>query len=190
MTISASLPSTSQRIVVVGTGGSGKTTLARQISQQLSIPHIELDALHWEPHWQEAEPDVFRSRVDQVLTGDRWVVDGNYSVVRDIVWSRATTLVWLDYSFPLTLYRITRRTLWRAFTQEEMWNGNRESWRIAFSKDSMIVWVLRTWADRRKKYPILLQQPEYAHLTVLRFTTPKATQTWLAKLAASPAASQ
>jgi len=94
-------PNCSQRISVVGTSGSGKTTLARQIFQSIDIPHIELDALHHEPNWTEAPIDVFRKRVEQSLSGNSWVVDGNYSKVRDIVWSRADTVIWLDYPLPL-----------------------------------------------------------------------------------------
>nr|WP_290225542.1 hypothetical protein [Trichocoleus desertorum] len=88
-----------ERIVVVGTTGSRKTTLARHISQRLSMPHIELDALHWEPNWLESPKDVFYSRVNQALSGDRWVVDGNYSKVRDLLWSKADTLVSVDRKF-------------------------------------------------------------------------------------------
>ncbi len=81
-----------QRIVVVGTTGSGKTTLAGQLSQRLAIPHIELDALHWEENWTPTSPVVFQERTAQALSGDAWVVDGNYSQVRHIIWSRADTI--------------------------------------------------------------------------------------------------
>jgi adenylate kinase family enzyme len=81
----ASFSSCGQRISVVGTTGSGKTTLARQVAQHFQIPHIELDALHWEPSWTAALPQVLRNRVTEALSGERWVVDGNYSAVRDIV---------------------------------------------------------------------------------------------------------
>jgi len=78
-----------QRIVVVGTTGSGKTTTASQIAQRLGMPHLELDALYWEPGRTPASLDVFRERTAQALSGDAWAVDGNYSKVRGIVWSRA-----------------------------------------------------------------------------------------------------
>lgn len=81
------------RISVVGTTGSGKTTLARSISQHRQIPHIELDALHWDANWTAASDQVFRERVTQALHGSTWVVDGNYSKVRDIVWGQADTVV-------------------------------------------------------------------------------------------------
>ena len=83
------------RVVIVGSTGSGKTTLARQLSRLLDVPHTELDALNWEANWVMAPTDVFRQRTQDALKGDAWVVDGNYSAVRDLVWPRATVLVWL-----------------------------------------------------------------------------------------------
>jgi adenylate kinase family enzyme len=172
------------RISVVGTSGSGKTTLARQISQRLAIPHIELDALYHEPNWAEAPTDVFRKRVQQALSGDSWVVDGNYTKVRDIVWSRADTVVWLDYSLPVIMKRLVRRTFQRVVMQEELWNGNRETWQTTFSRDSIILWALTTYRKNRKQYPILLSQPEYAHLKVVHLRSPKIRHTWLLSLTA------
>lgn len=173
-----------QRISVVGTSGSGKTTLARQISQRLAIPHVELDALHHEPNWTEAPIDVFRQRVEHFLSGDRWVVDGNYSKVRDIVWSRADTVIWLDYSLTVTMGRVVRRTFRRVVTQEELWNGNRETWQTMFSRDSIILWALTTYRKKREQYPILFKQPEYAHLKVVHLHSPQATNAWLKNLTA------
>ena len=171
-----------QRISVVGTSGSGKTTLARQISQCLAIPHVELDALHHEPNWTEAPIEVFRKRVEQSLSGNSWVVDGNYSKVRDIVWSRADTVVWLDYPLSVIMERVVRRTFWRVVTQEELWNGNRETWQTTFSRDSIILWVLQTYQKSRKEYPLLFKQPEYAHLKVVQMRSPITTINWLSRL--------
>ena len=81
------------RYVVIGTSGSGKTTLARQIAEQMGIPHIELDALHWEPGWIGATPEVMHQRVEAAIAAPAWALDGNYSRTRDIVWRRATHLI-------------------------------------------------------------------------------------------------
>jgi len=114
-----------KRISVVGTTGSGKTTFARELAQRLGVPHVELDALHWEPNWTEAPLEVFRARVDLALRGEAWVIDGNYSKVRDIIWSRADTVVWLDYALPIILWQLLKRTLKRVFIREELWGKNR-----------------------------------------------------------------
>ncbi len=171
------------RIVVVGTTGSGKSTYARQIGQHMAIPHVELDALHWDPGWTAVEKEEFRRRVLCVVSGEKWVVDGTYSVVRDIVWSRATMLVWLDYSFLLTFRRLARRTVRRVITREELWNGNSESARSAFlSRDSIFVWLLKTYKKIRREYSILFSQSEYAHLNVVHLRSPREASKWLALL--------
>jgi adenylate kinase family enzyme len=179
---------TGQRMTIVGTSGSGKTTLAHQISEKLKIPHVELDRLHWEPNWTEAPFPVFASRVTEALAGDlfelpargRWVVDGNYSKIRDLVWSRADTVVWLDYSFWVVMKQILQRTIRRVVLQEECCNGNRETFRIAFlSRDSVILWALQTHQRNREKYSFLLEQPEYSHLKKFRLSSPQMAQSWL-----------
>lgn len=175
--------SSAQKIVVIGTSGAGKTTLARQLAQRLAIPHIELDTLHWEPGWIEVSNQVFQSRVEAALSGDRWVVDGNYKQVRSHIWQQADTLIWLDYSLPVIMSRLLRRTVRRAITQELVCNGNRENWRLSFfSRDSILLWALQTYHRRRREYPVLLQQPEYAHLTVLRLRSPVEAEQWLSIL--------
>ncbi|WP_414624344.1 AAA family ATPase [Calothrix sp. CCY 0018] len=175
----SSLP---QRICVIGTSGAGKTTLARQIAQKLNIFHFELDSLFWEPNWVTAPADIFRRRVEEALVGNNWIVDGNYSKTRDIVWGKADTLVWLDYSFPLVMSRVLWRTFHRVTTQQQICNGNYETWGKVFSKESIILWSLQTYRRRKKEYPILIKQPEYSHLNIVRLTSPQAAEDWLSNL--------
>lgn len=170
------------RYAIVGTSGSGKTTLARQIAERLGIPHIEQDALHWEADWAAAPLDVMRERIKQATNAPSWALDGNYSKTRDIVWSRATHLIWLDYPFPLVFWRILYRTLRRVVLREELWNGNRESLRMMFSRESILVWVITTYHRRKREYPELLARPEHGHLTVYRFRSPRETDSWLTTL--------
>jgi len=167
-----------RRVHVVGTSGSGKTTLARRLAGRLGIPHVELDALHWGPDWMPA-PD-FRERVAEALCGEAWTTDGNYSRVRDIIWARADTVVWLDYALPRVMWQVTTRTLRRTVSREQLWHGNREQFRAAFfSRDSIILWALNTYRRRRREYPLLFARPEHAHLNVVQLRSPRAAQEWL-----------
>ena len=89
-----------RRVNVVGSTGSGKTTFGTELARRLVIPHVELDALSWEANWVTVPTPVFRERVSAAVAAGRWVVDGNYSATRDLVWARADTVVWLDFRLP------------------------------------------------------------------------------------------
>jgi len=169
------------RVVVVGTSGSGKTTFARTLAERLALPHVELDALHWAPAWTERSDTEFRILVRDAVAAPAWVADGNYEVVRDLDWGRATVLVWLDYAFPLTFWRATIRTFRRALTREELFSGNVECLR-PLDPAWIPWWVVRTWRGKRRRYPELLRRPEHAHLTVARLRRPREAQALLAAL--------
>ncbi len=171
-----------ERIVVVGTSGSGKTTFARNLAQRLGYPHIELDSLHWLPNWTEAPLEFFRERVAHAVAGERWVIDGNYGKVRDIVWARADTIVWLDYPLGVALWRLLKRTAKRVLTREVLWSGNRENFRSAFiGRESLFVWAITSRPRHHRDYPRLLRE-QYAHLRVFRFCSPKEAEGWMARM--------
>ncbi len=161
------------RVVVVGTSCSGKTTFSRALSQRLDLPHIELDALYWGPNWTARAPDEFRANVSQATAATAWVCDGNYARVRDLVWERANTLIWLNYSFSIVFYRAVVRTLTRIVTRERLFSGNQESLRLMFDRDWIPWWVLRTFHGRRRRYSALLWSPQFNHLDVMEFTRPR-----------------
>lgn len=182
---SNSLPNAfrAQRVVVVGTSGSGKTTLAGELARRSGLPHVELDTLFWGPGWTEAPEELFRERVEAAIRGPRWVVDGNYSKVRALIWSRAERLVWLDYSLPVVMGRLVRRTLRRCWTREELWSGNRERLgEFLFSRQSLWLWALQSHRPRRKRFLAQLAQPECGHLDVVRLSSPCAAEEWLRSL--------
>jgi adenylate kinase family enzyme len=171
-----------KRLVVVGTTSSGKSTFAKRLADRLGYGFIELDALHWEPDWQEAPLEVFRGRVEKATQAPAWVVAGNYHVVRDIVWSRAEVVIWLDYPFIRVFWQLTRRTFTRWWTQELLWGTNRESLWTHFkiwSEESLFHWLFKTYWRRKSEIPALLSQPEHGHLQLIRFKSPKETEAWL-----------
>jgi adenylate kinase family enzyme len=173
------------RIAVVGTSGSGKTTLARALAAQLGLPYVELDALNWQAGWRDLvrnDPDEFVRRVALAVAADAWVVDGNYGLVRDLVWRRATHLVWLDYERPIVMYRVTRRTLVRAVLRTELWAGNRERWLHMLRPSHPIRWAWSTWRRRRREFEERIGQRDYGDLVVLRLRRPREAEKLLRQL--------
>ncbi len=174
-----------QHIVVIGTTSSGKSTLAKALADRLGYDFIELDALHWEPNWKEADNSVFRERVENATKTEAWVVAGNYSNVRDIIWKKAEVIIWLDYPLLIIFWRLLTRTIRRGWTQEELWNGNREKfwWHLKiWSDESLFKWLFKTYWRRKREYPALLSQPEYRHLKLIQFKGPREAEEWLAKV--------
>ena len=173
------------RIVVVGTTGSGKTTTGRRIAQIVGAPHVELDALHWEADWTEADTETFRHRIADATAGERWVVDGNYAKGRDLIWPRAELIIWLDFSIARIFRNLLIRTTKRVATKEELWAGNRERLRTAFfSRDSLFVWALQTHWKKRRRYPEEFAAPEMAGVHVVRVRSPRATAAFIRSLEA------
>jgi adenylate kinase family enzyme len=170
-----------RRINVVGTSAAGKTTFARALAGHLDVPCVELDALHWEADWTEAPEPVMRQRVTDATAGEAWVVDGNYSAVRDIVWGRAQAVVWLDFPLRTVLWRYAARTQRRIRTGEELWpgTGNRERLSMhLLTRDSLLWWILSTYRRRRRGYPPLLAaNPQLASV---RFRSAREADDWLA----------
>ncbi len=149
-----------QRVAVVGNCGSGKSTLAMRLARRLGAPHIELDAIYHQAGWVELPDADFLRAVDERTRGARWVVDGNYPLVRDLVWSRADTVIWLDLPRPVVVARVVRRTLKRLVLRTELWNGNRERWTNLCSFDperSIVAWSVARHAHYRATYRALMR---------------------------------
>lgn len=179
------------RVSVIGTSGSGKSTLAHRLADVLSLPCVELDAIHWrQGDWTPLPQDEFREAVAEAVRKERWVVEGGYSAVRALVWERADTVVWLDYPLPVTFGRLLRRTARRVASKEQLWGGNRESISLALSRESILLWCLQTHRPNRRKYSEQLAWPENQHLRVLRFQSPRQADKWLAELAKSVATAE
>ena len=171
------------RVIVIGTSCVGKTTFAQALARVLNFPHIELDALYWLPNWVPRPPDEFCALTAQALAQDYWVTDGNYVAVRDLIWSRATTVIWLNYIFPLVLWRAITRTFRRVLTREELYSGNRESLCMAlFSRESILWWVLTTFHRRRRQYRVLFNRRPFPQLVYVEFRNPSESQNFLARL--------
>lgn len=169
------------RVAIVASAScSGKTTLGRALARRLDAPFVELDALNHGPNWDQATPEELRRRVEPLIDEPRWVVDGSYrSKLGDLVLERADLVVWLDLPVHVWLPRLVRRTLGRVVRREELWNGNRETiWNGFFARDSLLRFALRTYPQRRKRYPL-----DLARFPLVRLRSPAEIDAWLTSVA-------
>ncbi len=162
-----------RRISVVGNSGSGKTTLARALASRLDVPHVEIDSLNHQAGWTPTPPDRLRVAVASRLAEDGWVVDGNYFTagVQDVVWSLADTVVWVDPRRAVVMWQVATRSLRRAITRAELWNGNREPWRNLLSLDpeqSVVAWAWARHRWYRSRYVAAMRDPAWSHLRFIR----------------------
>lgn len=144
------------KIVVVGANGSGKTTFAKKLSGEIGIPHYELDSVYWQPDWGELTLSEFRKRVDEITRKEQWIIDGNYTRNQDLTILRADSVIWLDYPFFKTIFNVVKRSLSRSITKKPLWHNNKESFRRIFSKDSIIIFAVRTYNRKRARYKMLM----------------------------------
>jgi energy-coupling factor transporter ATP-binding protein EcfA2 len=175
-----------QRILILGRTGSGKTTLARQLAATIGVPHVELDALYFGPSFSTAPLPVLRDRTNAAIAGDRWVTDGNKSAVRDLVWPRADTVIWLDYPMFVCLWRLGRRALWRTSVLKAQAAGT--DGKAGFLRQFLlaakgVLTALRSHKGQRREYPKMFARQENQHLAVVRLRSPRATGRWLARVA-------
>jgi len=175
-----------ERIVIVGRTGSGKTTLARELAGDLDVPHVELDALYFGPDFSTVPVSVLRERTSAAIAGEYWVTDGNKSAVRDLVWPRADTIIWLDYPLFVSLWRLGRRAVGRASTlgAQAAETGERKGLpRQLLSAAQGVTSALRSHMGQRRRYPRMFASSENQHLTVARLRSPRATRRWLTRVA-------
>ena len=171
------------RVCIIGSSGAGKTTLARVIAGGVGLEHIELDAIFHQANWMPLPEEEFRTVVAERCAVPRWVTDGNYrAVTRSIIWPAADTVIWLDYPRWLTTRRVLWRSIRRATTNTELWNGNRESWRNLLSTDperNVVLWSFTKHHQRRTEYTAAIEGGAFDRATILHFRHPRHTAAWL-----------
>lgn len=169
-----------KKINIVGVSGNGKTTLAKKLSSELRVPHIQLDALYHQFGWTPTNIDVFRKNVaDKINDTDGWVIDGSYhSKLGDLVLKNADTIVWLDLPLAVSMYRLLKRCMRDIITQRELYNGNRQTLKEAFFvKDSLFSYAIKVYFKRRKNWPVYFAQ--FQNLKVIRLRSRAEVQQWL-----------
>jgi adenylate kinase family enzyme len=166
-----------RRVCLISTAsGCGKSTTGQALAERMNVPYHELDALHHGPDWEPCPADELRARVEPIVQGRSWVVDGTYrGTIGDLVPEAADLVVWLDLPVRVWLPRLVRRTARRVLRKEELWNGNRERWRdVLHPTNSVVVYALRNYRRTRRTL-----EAELARFPVARLRSPAEVETFL-----------
>jgi adenylate kinase family enzyme len=144
LTARSPLPHRPSRLLVAGTSGSGKTTVAARIGQALDVWHIEIDTLFHGPEWQPREQ--FVADVDAFTAQPTWVTEWQYGATRPLLAARADLLLWLDRPRHTVMRQVVHRTLRRRLRREVLWNGNVQPplWRMVRDDEHIVRWAWRT----------------------------------------------
>jgi adenylate kinase family enzyme len=164
-----------QRVLVIGPCGAGKSTLSVGLGRRLGLPVFHMDQLNWKPGWIESAPDELRARLDAVIAGERWLIDGTYGGTLIPRLERADTVVYLDYPIRLCVWRLLRRIwTWRGRTRPDMTKGCPERFDFGF-----LLYLLQWNSGPRVRTEQRLKGHE---AKVIRLFSPEAMNAWLAQL--------
>ncbi|HET8795630.1 MAG TPA: adenylate kinase [Arthrobacter sp.] len=176
---------TAERILIYGVTGSGKSTLCRDLGEKTGLPWHWVDDLTWEPGWVQVPLDVQRSRIASICAGRRWVLDSAYSSWVDIPLESVQLIICLDYPRWLSFGRLLVRTFVRNRDKKEICNGNIESFRNTFSRDSILLWHFKSFGRKRARMRAMAADaglPSAGSPAVLLFKSPRETAAWLRSL--------
>lgn len=172
-----SLPYQPRRVIVAGTSGAGKTTLAARIGEVLDIPHVEIDALFHGPCWTPLP--TFQAEVERFTAMPAWVTEWQYSQVRSLLAQRANLLVWLDLSRTVVMQQVVRRTLRRRLRRQVLWHGNVEHplWTVLTDPEHIVRWAWTT--HHQSAFRVSALREQRPGLVVVRLGSRLATERWV-----------
>jgi adenylate kinase family enzyme len=164
-----------QRVLVIGPCGAGKSTLARKLGNKLALPVFHMDQLNWRPGWIESSKAEIIAKLEQIVQGDRWLIDGTYGGTLVERLKHADTVLYLDYPIRLCVARLLRR-IWtyRGRTRPDMTEGCPERFDLEF-----LIYLLRWNSGPRIRTEARLKGHEDK---IIRLHSPDELQNWLASL--------
>ena len=175
------LPVGVQRVLVAGSTGAGKTTMADALAERLGLPHTEIDSLWHGPGWVPRQE--FAADVAAMLATGGWVTEYQYGTVKADLLAAAQAVVWLDHPFPLVAWRLLRRSVSRAVTRRPLYNGNVEdprTWARA-SHPLRVVLSRQFWANRRRTGAELAEAAA-GGVVVVRLRGARQARRWLSEV--------
>ena len=163
-----------ERISIIGSGGAGKSTLAVRLGEILRLPVIHLDRLHWRPGWVEPPKEEWRRKAEEIVTAERWIIDGNFGGTMDIRLAASDTIVFLDFPRAICTWRVIKRRIkYRKGTRPDMGEGCPEKLDLEF-----VGWV---WNFASHTKPAIEERLGRlpADKRLIRLTSPRAVKKFL-----------
>ena len=137
--------------MIIGSGGAGKSTLARELGKKLNTEVLHLDNLLWEPNWKQAPRDRQKIIQENIVKNNQWIIDGNYGATMDIRLQSADTIIFIDISRVICIYRAIKRMFqYRNKVRPDMVEGNHERFDLNFYK-----WI---WHYPKDKKPEIIDK--------------------------------
>ena len=153
-----------QRIIIIGCGGAGKSTLARKLGEVLDLPVVHLDKLFWKPNWVETSREEFDALLAQELAKDKWIMDGNFNRTMPERIKHCDTIIYLDFSRVVCLMGVVKRVITTYGTvRPDMGEGCPERIDFEFMK-----WVWNFNKNKRESYYKMLNEVEGIETIVLK----------------------
>ena len=166
-----------KKVLVIGSGGAGKSTFSRRLGELTGIEVIHLDKIHWRPNWTEPSKEEWREIVENSLRGEAWIMDGNYSGTIEMRIAASDTVIFLDLPRVVCVYRILKRVaLSYGKTRPDMAEGCREQFDWKFIK-----WVWDYATRSKPKIENLLEKYQNEK-TIIRLRSKREVEEFLAKL--------
>ena len=163
-----------RRVSIIGSGGAGKSTLARHLGEITGLPVIHLDRLYWKPGWTETAKDAWRETVGNLVKGEKWIIDGNFGGTMDIRLAASDTVIFLNFPRLLCTYRAVKRAItFRNKTRPDMGPGCNEKLDVEFLR-----WV---WQFPGKTLPAI--EDRFSRLgtemKIIRLHSPREVERFL-----------
>lgn len=144
-----------ERVVVIGSGGAGKSTFSRRLGEATGLPVIHLDSVFWKPNWQPTPAEEWEKTVTELVRRDRWIMDGNFGGTRELRIRASDTVIFLDFPRLICLYRVIKRAItFRGKNRPDMADGCNEKFDREFAG-----WVWNF--PKRSRGRILEQMKEF-----------------------------
>lgn len=166
-----------KKILLVGSGGAGKSTLARRLGEALGIEVIHLDKLHWLPNWTSPPKDEWREVVRALIAKGEWIIDGNFNSTMEMRMAACDAVIYLDFPRHVCLYRALKRILrYYNKTRPDMGAGCRERLDFEFLR-----WVWKFPETDKPKIEERLKKLG-GDKTVIRLRSPREVENFLKDL--------